>query len=164
RILEGEQLAEAERLAAGGPESLVRELVRRRWLTVLQANRLLQGQGDTLCVGGCLLLARLGAGGMGVVFEARPARLGRKVALKPTRQEYLSSDEAVRRFRREVAATSRLDHPNVVHAFDAGNEGRTHYLLLEFVEGIDLSRLVERRGALPAHEACEFVRQAAPGL
>jgi eukaryotic-like serine/threonine-protein kinase len=60
------------------------------------------------------------------------------VALKLIRQDFPSSDEAVRRFRREVAASSRLDHPNVAHAINAGNDNCTHYLLLDFAEGTDL--------------------------
>src|SRR5262245_61420019 len=164
-LLSTERLAEAERLAASGDaEALCRELHRREWLTPLQVNRLLQGQGDTLSVGGYVLLERLGSGGMGMVFKARKPRLDRLVALKVIHHNHLDSEEAVQRFRREVRATSRLSHPNVVRALDAGQEGPTHYLVLELVEGTDLSRLVAQRGALAVPEVCEYVRQAALGL
>src|SRR5581483_11731740 len=67
-------------------------------------------------------------------------------------------------FRREVEAATRLVHPNIVRAFDAGRAGETHYLAMEYVAGTDLLRLVQRRGPLPVGRACEIIRQAALGL
>jgi WD40 repeat protein/tRNA A-37 threonylcarbamoyl transferase component Bud32 len=164
-LLTAEQLAEAEQLAQElDARDLGRELVRRGWLTAFQVNRLLQGQGASLCLGGCVLLARLGSGGMGQVFKARHRKLGRLVALKVIHKERLAGPEAVRRFLREVRATSKLSHPNIVHALDAGQDGDIHFLVLELVEGVNLARLVAERGPLPVAEACEYIRQAALGL
>src|SRR5262249_23157614 len=56
------------------------------------------------------------------------------------------------------------DHPNIVHAYDAGAEGSSHFLALEYVEGTDLARLVKRCGPLPVAQACAYIRQAAIGL
>ena len=69
-----------------------------------------------------------------------------------------------RRFRREVKAAARLAHPNIVAAHDAEQAGDTHFLVMEFVEGTDLARLVAERGRLPVTEACDYIRQAARGL
>src|SRR5262249_45272400 len=68
------------------------------------------------------------------------------------------------RFRREVCAASRLSHPNIVHAYDTENAGETHFLVMEYVDGISLGRLLKDRGPLPVAEACAYIRQAALGL
>ena len=90
--------------------------------------------------------------------------MDRIVALKLIRPELLTDPEVVGRFYREVQVLSRLSHPNVVHAYDAGPLGSTHFLVMEYVEGIDLSRLVKQQGPLPIEEACDYLRQAARGL
>ncbi len=76
----------------------------------------------------------------------------------------LADAEVVGRFYREIQVVSQLDHPNIVHAYDAGPAGATHFLAMEFVEGTDLGRLVKRGGPLPLQQACAYVRQAAMGL
>jgi hypothetical protein len=107
---------------------------------------------------------RLGEGGTGQVFQARHQKLGRLVALKIIRPDLVADPEVVGRFYREVQLLSRLTHPNIVHAYDAGPIGRTHFLVMEYVAGIDLSQLVKQKGPLPVAEACAYVRQAALGL
>src|SRR5438309_131368 len=74
------------------------------------------------------------------------------------------SKEAVERFRREVKAAGSLHHPNIVHAYDAEQAGDLHFLVMEFVKGTDLQKVLEQRGPLPLVEACEYIRQAALGL
>jgi WD40 repeat protein/tRNA A-37 threonylcarbamoyl transferase component Bud32 len=110
------------------------------------------------------VLEEIGRGGMGVVYKARQRDTGRTVALKVIRKERLGSPDMVARFRREVQASSRLQHPNVVEVFASDLEGDTHYLAMEYVPGITLQRLVEDTAALPLALACAFVRQAALGL
>jgi serine/threonine-protein kinase len=144
--------------------ALAAELVRREWLTAFQANKLLNGKTDELAIGPYRLLERLGEGGMGQVFKARHSRMERIVALKVVDRERLTSTTAVERFLREVKAVSQLQHPNIVLAYDYGEENGRHYYAMEYVEGQDLSRLVKERGALPIRESCEFIRQAALGL
>ena len=90
--------------------------------------------------------------------------MDRTVALKLLHQELLTDSEAVARFCREIQVLSRLDHPNVVHAFDAGSAGSSYFLAMEYVEGTDLARLVKQCGPLPVMQACAYVRQAALGL
>ncbi|MCC6418154.1 MAG: protein kinase, partial [Gemmataceae bacterium] len=166
-VLEPEQLRHLRGdLAARGlePRELARELLRRGWLTAFQANQLFLGRGADLVLGQYVLLERLGAGGMGQVFKARHRRLDRVVALKVMRREYLDNPNALARFRREIQVAAQLDHPHVVRALDADVDGDRCYFAMEYVEGIDLARLVKERGPLPVAQACDHVRQAALGL
>jgi serine/threonine protein kinase len=111
------------------------------------------------------IVTALGTGGMGTVYQAEHRLMDRPVALKVIRGELLSNPALIERFRREVKSAARLgSHPNIVAAYDAEQSGETHMLVMEFIEGTDLGRLVDRRGPLPVGEACEYVRQAAQGL
>lgn len=110
------------------------------------------------------LLQTLGQGGMGSVYKALHTQLDKVVALKVLPFEKTRDVDAVRRFKREMRAVGKLNHPNIVAAHDAGEADGTHYLVMEYVEGIDLSVLVSRRGPLPVTDACELIRQAASGL
>src|SRR5262249_22980265 len=139
------------------PHALTRELIRRAWLTPYQANQLLLGRGHELVLGPYVLLERLGEGGAGQVFKARHQKMDRIVALKLIRKELLADAEVVGRFYREIQVLSQLDHPNVVHAFDAGPAGQTHFLAMEYIEGTDLGRLVKQSGSMPVEQACAYV-------
>src|SRR5262249_17461492 len=136
--------------------ALGKELLRRGWLTAYQVNRLLQGRSDELVLGPYLLMERLGEGGAGQVFKAWHRRMKRVVALKVIRRQLLVEPEVVSRFCREIQVVSQLSHRNVVRAYDAGEDGPTRYLAMEYVEGIDLSRLVKQSGPLPAAQACDY--------
>ncbi|QDU60271.1 Serine/threonine-protein kinase StkP [Planctomycetes bacterium Pan216] len=113
---------------------------------------------------GYQLLAKLGEGGMGAVFKARHTRLDKIVALKLLPRERIQDELAVARFQREMRAVGKLDHPNIVRAMDAGEVDGVHFLVMEYIEGIDLAELVRRQGRLPIAAACELIRQAAVGL
>jgi S1-C subfamily serine protease/tRNA A-37 threonylcarbamoyl transferase component Bud32 len=106
----------------------------------------------------------LGAGGMGAVYKAEHRIMDRTVALKVVSHSLTDNPAMVERFRREVKAAARLTHPNIVTAYDADQAGDTHFLVMEYVEGISLARLVTERGRLPVAEACEYARQVALGL
>jgi serine/threonine protein kinase len=106
----------------------------------------------------------LGGGGMGVVYRARHRRLDKWVALKLLPVHSRHSEDAVERFLREMRAVGGLKHPNVVEAYDAGEQSGVVYLAMELVEGMNLDKLVRPRGPLPVAEACALVRQAALGL
>ncbi len=110
------------------------------------------------------LLGFLGAGGMGQVWRARHQLMNRVVAVKTIRPDLLRDEKAVARFRREVEAAARLDHPAIVRAFDAERVGDLHFFVMEYVEGVDLGRLVQERGPLPVAEACGYARQVAAGM
>jgi serine/threonine-protein kinase len=143
---------------------LVRHLVETEWLTTYQVNQLLLGRGGDLVLGPYVLLDRLGAGGAGAVFKAEHSHMSRLVALKVFHADLLVRPAAVERFYREVEAVGQLSHPNLVHAYDAGPVGETHFLAVEYVNGTDLERLVRRTGMLSPEQACDFIRQAALGL
>lgn len=110
------------------------------------------------------ILEKLARGGMGTVYKALHTKLGREVALKVLPVGGLGSEEAIARFEREMKAVGQLDHPHIVRALDAREVGGTRFLVLEYIDGEDLSRLVRRRGPLTVAEACRLVRQAAVGL
>src|SRR5262245_14622055 len=97
-----------------GATALAGELSRRGWLTKYQLDRLREGEGRHLVLGAYRILDPLGHGGMGEVYKARHALLGRTVAVKLIRPELVRSMEAVRRFRLEIRAGARLGHRNVV--------------------------------------------------
>jgi serine/threonine protein kinase len=146
------------------PAELAEDLVLKRWLTLYQAKEVFRGRGKKLYLGPYLLLDRLGAGSMSVVFKARHRRLGRIDALKVIRPERLDDPRVLRCFLDEAEAAARLSHPNVVSVYDAGATAGSCFLAMEYVEGTDLERLVKRHGRLPAARACRYVQQAALGL
>lgn len=115
-------------------------------------------------VGDYRLIEKLGAGGMGTVFKAVHRHMGRVVALKALQSRWLSQKDLAKRFEREVRAAARLHHPNVVVAFDAREQEGRRWLVTEYLEGIDLSKLVRRDGPLPVDVALGYVLQAARGL
>jgi serine/threonine-protein kinase len=167
RLLSPPQLDELTRGLSGrfaDARALARELLQRGWLTAYQVNQLLLGRGADLQIGQYLVLERLGEGGTGQVFKARHQNMNRVVALKVIRRELLADAEVVQRFYREIQVISKLAHPSVVHAYDAGPIGRAHVLVMEYVEGTDLDRLVKQSGPLPVAQASDYIRQAAVGL
>jgi eukaryotic-like serine/threonine-protein kinase len=107
---------------------------------------------------------RIGGGGMGTVYRAFHVKLKKWVALKVVRSDWLGDAQTVIRFQREMEAVGRLDHPNIVRATDAGEEGGVHYLVMEWVDGTDLANLVWFCGPLPVADACALIRQAAAAL
>jgi serine/threonine protein kinase/WD40 repeat protein len=165
-LLDAPQLDEARQIASAftEPRQLAHELTRRSLLTAFQVRMLAQGRGEQLVVGPYIILEKLGEGGMGAVFKAHNVRLGRIVAIKLLRKERSTNAEVIRRFHREVQVASSLAHPNVVRAFDASDVEGNLVFEMEYVEGINLTQLVHKRGALPAPMASDFIRQAALGL
>ena len=108
---------------------------------------------------GCEIRGLLGRGGMGAVYLGWQSRLERLVAIKVLPSYSTLQPHLVARFEREISAVGRLDHPSVVTAFDANQQGDVHYLLMEYVEGETLSQLVRREGRLPVEVALEIVGQ-----
>src|SRR6266540_3709976 len=110
------------------------------------------------------ILQLVGLGGMGAVYKAEHRLMGRLVALKVISPELIRDASAAPRFRQEVRAAARLTHPNIVTAFDAEEAGGCHFLVMEYVEGVNLARLVQAKGPLSVARTCGFLRQAALGL
>jgi len=110
------------------------------------------------------ILSELGAGGMGTVYKAEDQLMGRVIAIKVVSLHLTARASAVERFRKEIRAAAQLNHPSVILAHDTGEAGGAHFLVMEFVEGVSLDRLVAKKGPLPVPLACTFTRQAALGL
>ncbi len=159
-----EQLTREQNSTQTEPRELALALIKRGWITVYQAKKLLSGRPDDLVIGPYVILDKLGEGGMGKVYKAMQLSLDRMVALKVVRNSLLKNEVALKRFQREVRAAAKLKHPNIVTVFDADQVGDRHFLVMEFIAGIDLARMVKERSALPIGMACSVVRQAALGL
>ena len=148
------------------------ELVERGLLTGYQAQELLAGRGQALILDRYRILDCLAVGGMGQVYKAEHLLMKRRVALKiiarsPPAASSTGSREStqdVEIFQREVQTVAQLCHPHIITAFDAGEVGGVRFLVMEYVDGIDLDRLVREGGRLPVGLSCEYVRQAALGL
>ncbi|MBS0207944.1 MAG: protein kinase [Planctomycetes bacterium] len=157
-----EHLPEAQRPQDG--EALARALVKDKKLTSFQANLVYQGKTKNLVLGPYLVLDKIGEGGMGQVFKAEHRRMHRIVAVKVLPASLTRSKDAVDRFQREVQAAARLDHQNIVTAYDANEANGVHFLAMQFVDGRDLAATVADRGKLPVPEALNYIIQAARGL
>jgi hypothetical protein len=110
------------------------------------------------------VLARVGAGGMGVIYRVEHARLHKVAAMKVLLRELAGHPGAVQRFRREVELVSRLDHPHVVQTFDCGHCDGQLYLIMEYVRGENLGELLYRDGPLPAAQALTLAIQVCAAL
>lgn len=141
-----------------------RWFVERDALTKFQAQMLLRGKPKGLVLGDCVVLDLLGRGGMGAVYRAWHRRMERLVAIKVLPPSAARDRQLADRFRREVKAAARLSHPNIVAAYDAGEQHGILYLVMEFVEGQNLAAWIKMRGAMAVAHAVEVVRQAADGL
>ncbi len=145
-------------------EDLARELVRHKKLTKFQAEEVYKGKGKSLTLGNYVLMEKIGAGGMGQVFKAEHRRMHRMVAIKLLPAAMTKDKAAIARFEREVTAAARLRHPNIIAADDADQANGVHFLVMELVDGSDLSALVKKNGPFPVDKAVNYILQAAKGL
>jgi eukaryotic-like serine/threonine-protein kinase len=130
------------------------------------AQMLAEAQGQSLLgqqIGSYKVLSLLGCGGMGQVYRARDAKLGREVALKVLPREFSSDQDRVRRFEQEARAASALNHPNIITVHEIGQAGSVHYMLMELVDGKTL-REVLGSGPLPTKRILQLCTQVADGL
>jgi hypothetical protein len=168
KLLEGESLGGYLQPLSGRclstPGGLAEQMVQDGLLTRFQVENLLQGKWLGFHIGPYKVLERVGAGSTGAVYRCSHAHLRRQVAVKVLLRTKAQDEEALRRFEREARAAAALDHPNIVHAFDVGREGRLHYLVLEFISGVSLLRLLREQGPPPPAQAADYLRQAARGL
>ena len=109
------------------------------------------------------ILASIGAGGMGEVYQAKDTRLERTVAIKILPEHLADNAERKARFGREARAVSQLNHPNICTLFDVGEQDGIDYLVMEYVEGETLAERLTK-GALPLDEALAYGVQIADGL
>ena len=159
-----EKLATVLKSLGNDPQVLIRHLLDRKHLKAYQLRRIANGRASELFIGPYVILDKLGEGGMSRVFRARHVRLDREVALKVVREQVLARPTARGRYEREVQAALVLNHPNIVTVYSAGSTDGQYYLEMEFVDGLDLARIVQKFGPLQIPETCEYARQAALGL
>ena len=110
------------------------------------------------------ILRELGKGAMGVVYLAENKLMGRKEVLKVVGSHVINSRGVLDRFLGEIRHAAQLHHPNIVTAYAALRMGESLVLTMEYVDGLDLAKLVKARGPLPVANACYYVDQAALGL
>jgi len=165
KLLTAEQWAAARRIPSDGNDAaaLAWALVREDLLTRWQAAQLLAGR-SSFFLGKYKLIDLLGRGGMGRVFLGEHTMMNRRVALKILSRQIGKDPGSVARFLSEARAIASLDHPNIVQAYSIDNEGDRYYLVMEYVDGPDLQRLVETEGPLDYQRAADCIRQAADGL
>ncbi|MFQ5733354.1 MAG: protein kinase [Planctomycetaceae bacterium] len=167
-LLSSDRLPDAEALQISGAltdASLATEFVQRKLITQYQSDKLLVDEGSSLLIAGRYEIRELlGSGGMGDVYLARDRKLDRDVAVKVLPARLVRDADAVARFEREAKAMARLSHPNIVQAHDAGSDGEKHFLVMEFVDGDNLSQRLKQQGVIDPSTAADYAYQTALGL
>jgi serine/threonine-protein kinase len=129
------------------------------------AIRILQGRiepGDHL--GHFDLVQYVGGGGMGRVFRALDTRLARTVAVKVLSPDQAADRDTLLRFQNEAQSAARLDHENIARVYYVGEDRGLHFIVFEFIEGVNVRELVEAKGPLPLGEAIRYTLQTAEAL
>ncbi|MBI1903281.1 MAG: serine/threonine protein kinase [Planctomycetia bacterium] len=143
-------------------EELAAKLVALGHLNAWQSEQLLSGR-TKWNLGPYRIVDTIGQGGMGQVFKAEHTIMRRMVAIKVLPLSK-STPESIANFSREIQAQAQLDHENLVRAYDAGQDGNVHFLVTEYVPGLDLRRYIKRHGRLSQSAAAAIICQAAHGL
>ena len=163
-----EVIAQLEKDGGGklpsGADEVARKFVAANLITQWQCDKLLEGRHKGFFLGRYKLLGQLGSGGMSTVYLGEHVLMRRLVAIKVLPSSRVTDTSYLQRFHREARAAASLDHPNIVRAYDVDNEGNTHYLVMEFVDGRDLQQTVKRGGQMEYAMAVDYIRQAAEGL
>ncbi len=153
---------EVGRDTASDDKAIGDQLVKAGLLNAWQIKQLHNGR-TKFSLGRYRIIDSIGQGGMGHVFKAVDTKFGSVVAVKVL-PRYKSTPEAVFSFAREVHTAASLQHPRLVTALDAGQDGNVHYLVTEYVPGLDLRKWVRRDGALSMSAAAVIISQVAEGL
>jgi eukaryotic-like serine/threonine-protein kinase len=140
-----------------------KNLVSKRLLTDYQSALLQRGHSDGFFVGGYIILDRLGKGATAGVYKAVHTS-GQVVAIKVLAGSKAKQPSILNRFQREGRLLCQLDHPNVVRAFQLGQSGSVHFIVMEHLDGETLDEIINRRKQIPYTEACRLVSQALKGL
>ncbi len=159
------QLIQARHAAAAedNPRTIARNLTHQNLLTRWQAGQLLAGR-SSFYLGKYRLIELLGRSGVGSSFLAEHVTMNRRVVLKVISRQVSNDQASLDGFLAEARDVAVLDHPNIVHAYSVDNESGRYFLVMEYVEGVDLQHLVNRDGPLDCDRAVEYIRQAADGL
>ncbi|QPC80961.1 serine/threonine protein kinase [Phototrophicus methaneseepsis] len=119
---------------------------------------------ETLLNGRYELQAQQGSGGMSVIYKALDRELQRTVAVKILRPSLTQDPSFLEKFRNEARSVANLSHPNIVTVHDVGSDGSAHYIVMEFVEGQDLKKIIKARGALPVDRVVDLAIQICGGI
>ncbi len=133
-------------------------------LTRWQSEKILQGKYKGFFLGKHKLLGHIGTGGMSSVYLGEHLVLKHRRAVKVLPKSKLGNSSYLERFQREAKAIASLNHPNIVRAYDIDHEKDTHYIVMEYIEGVDLQILVKKHGPLPYAIVADYIAQAAHGL
>jgi eukaryotic-like serine/threonine-protein kinase len=171
-LVEGEPLGRmlAELQSTAGDDALTdvdfvsKKFVDAGLLTRWQCERLLEGRHKGFFLKKYKLLDEIGRGGMSSVYLAEHTLMQRRVAIKILPKNRVEDTSYLARFHREALAAAQLDHKNIVRAYDIDNLDKTHFFVMEYVEGRDLQQIVKAEGPLDYIPAAEYIRQAAEGL
>jgi serine/threonine protein kinase len=161
---------EAEARQAKNPTLLRDLLVERGFITKSQAHRVInsikESRGSTAAhqIPGYMVLGKLGAGAMAVVYKARQLSLDRIVAIKVLPKRFTENKEYVERFYKEGKAAAKLNHANIVQAIDVGEAGGYHYFVMEYVEGKTLYDDLSAGKVYGELEAINVIIQVAEAL
>jgi len=145
-------------------EGLAGFLVREGVLTEFQAQQFLLGKWKGFMIGKYKVLERLASGGMGHVYLCEHKFMRRRTAVKVLPAAKANDPASLERFYREARAAAALDHPNIVRAYDIDQEGKLHFLVMEYVDGSSLQQIVTKHGRMDITRAAHYIRQAAVGL
>jgi|GEM_PF-2177800 len=151
-------------LAAVSGLQLSERLMSLKLLTPWQDQKMRQGLYQGFFLGKYKLLGPLGSGGMAKVYLAEHIQMRRPVALKILPPALVENASYLKRFYQEARATAALDHPNIVKAYDIDQEGSLHFLVMEYVEGQEMQKSIDKDGPLGIEQAADYIRQAAEGL
>jgi serine/threonine protein kinase len=150
--------------AVTDPKQRAADMIKAGLLTPFQAKQLLLGRSRLTLAGKYRLLECLGTGGMGAVYLCEHKHMHRRVALKVLPYTQAANKGSLERFYREARAVARLHHPNIVAAHDVDNDGKNHFIVLEYVDGNSLEHIVKKQGPMDVTRACHYIAQAAVGL
>ena len=145
-------------------EQIASEFVGSNLLSKWQIDKLLQGKHKGFFLGKYKLISLLGSGGMSAVYLAEHTLMRRRVAIKVLPQSRIEDSSYLERFHREAQAVASLDHPNIMRAYDVDQEGKVHFLVMEYIEGQSLLELVVGKGPVNFVQAADYMRQSAKGL
>ncbi|MDM4016278.1 serine/threonine protein kinase [Roseiconus lacunae] len=148
----------------GDAKTLARVFEKKGLLTDWHLEKLLAGKYKGFFLGKYKLLGHIGTGGMSSVYLAEHTGLHDRRAIKVLPKKRVADSSYLARFQLEAKAIASLNHPNIVLAHDIDNEGDVHYIVMEYVDGLDLQALVKRDGPLDPSTAADVIAQAARGL
>lgn len=143
---------------------LAHKLIEKKIVTQWHCDKLLLGKYKGFFLGKHKLLGHIGSGGMSSVYLAEHTKLHDHRAVKVLPQSKLGKSSYLARFQQEAKAIASLNHPNIVRAHDIDNEGNTHYIVMEYVDGDDLQTIVKDNGPLGFEDVANYVAQSARGL